>query len=145
MIKSKNSMGQKQYVTGTKHIDKSMYCFIFMIVRTSAKSILISPGSVMRSEMPCTPCRRTSSAMKNASRIGVRFSRNLQEVLVGNGDQRVDFLAKPFNALFRELHLALALEVKRLGHHGNRQGAHLARHVRHRRGARATVPPPCRQ
>ena len=46
----------------------------FMIVRTSAKSMLISPGSVMRSEMPCTPWRSTSSAMKKASRIGVRFS-----------------------------------------------------------------------
>ena len=38
-----------------------------MIVRTSAKSRLMSPGTVIRSAMPCTPCRRTSSARRKAS------------------------------------------------------------------------------
>ena len=33
-----------------------------MIAFTSAKSTLIRPGMVMMSEMPWTPCRRTSSA-----------------------------------------------------------------------------------
>ncbi len=42
-----------------------------MIVRTSAKSRLMRPGTVMRSVMPCTPWRRTSSAMRNASTIDV--------------------------------------------------------------------------
>src|SRR4029079_14766954 len=36
-----------------------------MIVRTSAKSRLTRPGTVMRSVMPCTPWRRMSSAMRN--------------------------------------------------------------------------------
>ena len=45
-----------------------------MIVRTSAKSRLISPGSVIRSEMPCTPWRSTSSATRNASTIEVDLS-----------------------------------------------------------------------
>ena len=33
---------------------------------TSAKSVLIRPGVVMRSVMPCTPCSRTSSAILKA-------------------------------------------------------------------------------
>ena len=45
-----------------------------MIVRTSAKSRLIRPGSVTRSEMPCTPWRRTSSATRKASTIEVDLS-----------------------------------------------------------------------
>ena len=45
-----------------------------MIVRTSAKSRLISPGSVIRSEMPWTPWRSTSSATRNASTIDVCLS-----------------------------------------------------------------------
>ena len=46
----------------------------FMIVRTSAKSRLIRPGTVMRSVIPCTPCRRMSSAIRNASVTGVSGS-----------------------------------------------------------------------
>ena len=46
----------------------------FMIVRTSAKSRLIRPGTVMRSVMPCTPWRRMSSTMLNASVTGVERS-----------------------------------------------------------------------
>src|SRR5581483_7681259 len=38
-----------------------------MIAFTSAKSRLMTPGWVTRSEMPCTPWRRTSSAIRNAS------------------------------------------------------------------------------
>ena len=45
-----------------------------MIVRTSAKSRLMSPGTVIRSVMPWTPWRRTSSAIRNASMIDVRRS-----------------------------------------------------------------------
>ena len=42
-----------------------------MIIFTSAKSVLMSPGVVMRSVMPCTPCSRTSSAILNALSIDV--------------------------------------------------------------------------
>ena len=45
-----------------------------MTVRTSAKSRLISPGIVIRSQIPCTPWRSTSSAMRNASSIDVERS-----------------------------------------------------------------------
>src|SRR6266568_7572167 len=38
-----------------------------MIAFTSAKSRLMTPGWVTRSEMPCTPWRSTSSAIRNAS------------------------------------------------------------------------------
>src|SRR5437763_15652511 len=38
-----------------------------MIVRTSAKSRLINPGTVIKSLIPCTACRSTSSAVLNAS------------------------------------------------------------------------------
>src|SRR5450759_4034590 len=38
-----------------------------MIAFTSANSRLMTPGLVTRSEMPCTPWRRTSSAMRKAS------------------------------------------------------------------------------
>ena len=45
-----------------------------MIVRTSAKSRLTRPGIVIRSVMPWTPWRRTSSASRNASTIEVSLS-----------------------------------------------------------------------
>ena len=45
-----------------------------IIVFTSAKSALIKPGTPIKSEIPCTPWRRTSSAMRKASSIEVRRS-----------------------------------------------------------------------
>src|SRR5450759_1154368 len=45
-----------------------------MIALTSAKSRLIRPGNTIRSLMPCTPWRSTSSASLNASVIGVFLS-----------------------------------------------------------------------
>ena len=42
-----------------------------MIIFTSAKSVLIRPGVVMRSVMPCTPWSRTSSAILKALSIDV--------------------------------------------------------------------------
>ena len=45
-----------------------------MIVFTSAKSRLMRPGTVMRSLMPCTPWRSTSSTTRNASTIEVFLS-----------------------------------------------------------------------
>src|SRR3954447_9504806 len=54
-----------------------------MIVRTSAKSRLMSPGRVTRSLMPCTPWRRTSSATRKASTMDVCLSRTLSSLLLG--------------------------------------------------------------
>ena len=45
-----------------------------MIVRTSAKSRLTIPGTVIRSVIPWTPWRRMSSTILNASESGVFFS-----------------------------------------------------------------------
>src|SRR5215467_2125612 len=39
-----------------------------MMAFTSAKSRLMMPGTVMMSEMPCTACRKISSAIRNASK-----------------------------------------------------------------------------
>ena len=44
-----------------------------MTVRTSAKSRLMSPGTVMMSLMPWTPWRSTSSTTRKASRMLVFF------------------------------------------------------------------------
>ena len=54
-----------------------------MIVRTSAKSRLMSPGSVTRSEIPCTPWRSTSSATRKASTIAVCLSSTASSRLLG--------------------------------------------------------------
>ena len=54
-----------------------------MIARTSAKSTLISPGTVIRSEMPCTAWRSTSSAMRKASASGVPRSTKLSSRSLG--------------------------------------------------------------
>ncbi len=110
----------------------------FMIVRTSAKSMLISPGSVIRSEMPCTPWRSTSSAMKKASRIGVRFSAIFSRCWLGMVIRVSTSWRRRCDALLGQLHLALALEVEGLGHHGHGEGAQLPGDAgHHRRAARA--------
>ena len=47
---------------------------LVMIDRTSAKSTLMSPGIVMRSDIPCTPWESTESATRNASRSVIFLS-----------------------------------------------------------------------
>ena len=54
-----------------------------MIVRTSAKSRLIRPGTVMRSVMPWTPFLRMSSAILKASIMLVRFSATCKSLSLG--------------------------------------------------------------
>ena len=44
---------------------------LVMIIFTSAKSVLMRPGVVIRSVMPCTPCSSTSSAILKALTIDV--------------------------------------------------------------------------
>ena len=44
---------------------------LLMIIFTSAKSVLIRPGTVIRLVMPCTPCISTSSAILKALTIEV--------------------------------------------------------------------------
>ncbi len=54
-----------------------------MIVLTSAKSTLTSPGTVIRSLIPCTAWRSTSSAMRKASDSGVPRSTKLSSRSLG--------------------------------------------------------------
>ena len=54
-----------------------------MIVRTSAKSRLMRPGTVMRSVMPWTPFLRMSSAILKASIMLVRFSATCKSLSLG--------------------------------------------------------------
>jgi len=46
-----------------------------IVVFTSAKSRLMMPGMVMMSEMPCTPWRSTSSAMRKDSKKPASLAR----------------------------------------------------------------------
>ena len=46
----------------------------FITERTSAKSTLINPGCVIRSEIPCTHWFNTSSTIEKASKSGVFLS-----------------------------------------------------------------------
>src|SRR6266850_1179465 len=54
-----------------------------MIVLTSAKSRLISPGMVIRSEIPCTAWRSTSSANRKAAASGIDLSTELRSFSLG--------------------------------------------------------------
>ena len=56
---------------------------LLMIIRTSAKSVLMRPGVVMRSVMPCTPWSRTSSQVLNALSIDVRSSATVSSRSLG--------------------------------------------------------------
>ena len=60
-----------------------------MMVFTSAKSRLMIPGMVMMSEIPCTPWRRISSAMRNDSKKPASL-RNGSKLLVRNHDHGID-------------------------------------------------------
>ena len=86
-----------------------------MIVRTSAKSRLTSPGTVIRSVMPCTPWRRMSSAIRNASVTGRLLVDDLEQPVVLDHDQRVDAVAKALDADLGLLRAASALEAERPG------------------------------
>src|SRR5205823_69531 len=99
-----------------------------MIVLTSAKSRLISPGSVIRSEMPWTPWRSTSSAIRNASTIETRLS---------STDRRREFgMTISVSTSSAKSSTPRSFEGERLGDDPDRERADLARHARdHRRGA----------
>ena len=84
-----------------------------MIVRTSAKSRLIRPGTVMRSVMPCVPWRRTSSAMRNASRIDVFFSATCSRRSFGMTMSVSTMLAKALDAVVGLQRALAALERER--------------------------------
>ena len=96
-----------------------------MIVRTSAKSRLIRPGSVIRSEMPCTPWRSTSSATRNASTIDVDLSSTDRSrafgITISVSTSRASS-STPVGLVAA----ARALERERLGDDADGERAHLA-------------------
>ena len=65
-----------------------------MIVRTSAKSRLTSPGTVIRSVIPWTPWRSTSSAMPERLDERRLLLDHLEQPVVLDHDQRVDVVAE---------------------------------------------------
>jgi len=71
-----------------------------------------------------------------------RALHHLDETIVGDGDDRVGHAAQLADTLLGLSHAAVALEVERLGHDGDGDGAQLTRHGGdHRRpaGARAAA------
>src|SRR3569623_1041903 len=61
---------------------------------------------------------------------GNALAQHRQQLLVGNGDQRIDVLRQLFNALLRHQQALLALERKRLGQHRHGKDAEFARRLR---------------
>ena len=98
-----------------------------MTVRTSAKSRLMTPGRVIRSQMPCTPWRSTSSAMRNASIIETPRSSTSSRRSFGHDDERVDAALQRVEPGLGGLRAALALEAERHRHDADGQRAELAR------------------
>ena len=96
------------------------------------------PGFVIRSQMPWTPWRSTSSAMRNASSIEVDLSSTSSSRSFGITITRVARLAERLDALVGLLRAAAALELERHRHDPDGERAELARDPRDdRRGARA--------
>ena len=109
-----------------------------MIVRTSAKSRLTRPGTVIRSVMPCTPWRRTSSAMRNASTTEVSLLDDLEQPVVRDDDQRVHLLLEVRDPDLRLLGALAALERERARDDPDGERADLAGDLGHDgRAARA--------
>ena len=82
-----------------------------MIVRTSAKSRLMRPGTRIRSEMPWTACCSTESATLNASWSDVPFSTTVSRRWFGIVDERVDDTPELLDAGVRLAHAPRALEL----------------------------------
>ena len=108
-----------------------------MIARTSAKSRLIRPGTVIRSVMPWTPWRRMSSALRKASLIGSRRSTMLSSFSFGTMIS-VSTSLRSFSMPSRACCMRRrALELERLGDDadGERADLLLGDLSDHRRGA----------
>ena len=109
-----------------------------MIVRTSAKSRLIRPGIVIRSVMPWTPWRSTSSASRKASMIEVRRSTTWIRRSLGMTMTVSTCFCELGDALLGAARALGALELERPGDDADGQRALLAGDLRdHRRRAGA--------
>ena len=86
-----------------------------MIMRTSAKSVLIRPGVVMRSVMPCTPCSK--HLVGHLERVEHRrlLVRHREQPVVRDDDERVDLFFEALDALLGLHRTAPPLEGERPG------------------------------
>ena len=98
----------------------------FMIMLTSAKSVLMSPGVVIRSVMPCTPWSSTSSHILNALSIDVVLVGDLEQAVVRDHDERVDLALEPLDAVLGLDRPPPALERERPGHDADGERADAA-------------------
>ena len=103
----------------------------FMIVRTSAKSRLIRPGVVIRSQMPCTPWRSRSSATRKASTIDVFWSSTCSRRSFGIVTSVSTLCCSSRMPRSAWLAAARALEAERRRDDADGQRAELARDARH--------------
>ena len=109
-----------------------------MTVFTSAKSRLMSPGTMIKSEMPCTAWRK--NVVGNPERIeqaGTAIERG-QQAFVGNRDDGVHTLLEIRQSALGLSQTLLAFESERLRHNGNGQCAQFGGETRDDwRGARS--------
>ncbi len=109
-----------------------------MMVRTSAKSTLISPGN--GDEVADALDRLAQHVVGDAEGFRKRRAAldEVEQALVGNGDQGVDGVPELLDAALGVLQAAAAFEAEGLGDHGHGQGADLGRQRGDdRHGARA--------
>ena len=109
-----------------------------MTVRTSAKSTLIKPGT--GDQFRDALHRALQHGVRRLERIEQRrgAAEHLQQLLVRNGDERVDVLGQLQHALVGDARALVAFHLERPGDHRHRQDAELLRDLRHHgRRARA--------
>ncbi len=85
----------------------------------------MTPGMVMMSEMPWTPWRRTSSAMRKLSKKPVSLA-TCEEFFVGDDDDGVDGVEQLLQAALGLHAAALALKAEGAGDDGDGERAHFA-------------------
>ena len=88
---------------------------LLMIIFTSAKSVLMRPGVVMRSVMPCTPWSSTSSAILKALSIDVLSFDTVSSRSFGMTMRVSTFSFRLLDALLGLHRAAAALEGERAG------------------------------
>ena len=117
-----------------------------MIIFTSAKSVLMRPGVVMRSVMPWTPWSRTSSAILNALSIEVLSLETVSSRSFGMTIRVSTFSFSVWMPLLGLHRAAAALEGERPGDHADGERAEALGDLGDDRGAhRCRCRRPCRR
>ena len=82
----------------------------------------------MMSEIPRTAPASTSSALAKADKQAGVLAEDGQQLLVGDGDQRVDAFRQQTDTFVGDLHALAAFERERTGHHRNGEDPHFLGH-----------------